>query len=89
MVTQAVPTPPPTKPAAWRLGEHGIPFVILLTKADKSAKQQVEKKLAALQSALSSMWEVLPQIFVTSSRDKTGREELLYYIQRTLGKHNA
>ena len=71
------------------LGEHGIPFVILLTKADKSAKQQVEKKLAALQSALSSMWEVLPQIFVTSSRDKTGREELLYYIQRTLGKHNA
>ena len=30
MVTQAVPTPPPTKPAAWRLGEHGIHFDPLL-----------------------------------------------------------
>jgi len=30
MVTQTVPTPPPTKPAAWRLGEHGIHFDPLL-----------------------------------------------------------
>lgn len=30
MVTQPSPTPPPAKPAAWRLGEHGIHFDPLL-----------------------------------------------------------
>jgi GTP-binding protein len=68
------------------LGEYHIPFVILLTKADKSAKQQVNKNLILLQRVLSSDWEVLPQIFVTSSRERTGREELLHYIQHALDK---
>lgn len=65
------------------LGANNIPFVILLTKADKDAKQQVQKNLAMLTKVLSSDWEVLPQVFVTSSRDRTGREELLWYIQHT------
>ncbi|MCU0318086.1 MAG: ribosome biogenesis GTP-binding protein YihA/YsxC [Amoebophilaceae bacterium] len=72
----------------WLRTRH-IPFVVLLTKADKSAKHQVEKKLTALQSALSDIGAVLPRIFVTSSRDKTGREELLCYIQHTLFKHSG
>ena len=65
------------------LGECKIPLVILLTKADKGSKQQVQKNLAALRCALSNDWEVLPQVFVTSSRDGTGREEVLRYIQHT------
>lgn len=68
------------------LGKNHIPFVILLTKADKEAKQQVNKNLAMLKQVLNSDWEVLPPIFVTSSRDKTGREELLRCIQHTLEK---
>ena len=71
------------------LGEHQIPFVILLTKADKESKQQVQKNLAMLRSVLSKDWEVLPQILVTSSRDRTGREELLRYIQQAFDKPSA
>jgi GTP-binding protein len=71
------------------LGEHQIPFFILLTKADKNSKQQVSKNLAMLRRVLSNDWEVLPQVFVTSSRDRTGREELLHCIQHELGKYNA
>jgi GTP-binding protein len=71
------------------LGEHQIPFFVLLTKADKDSKQQVSKNLAMLQRVLSNNWEVLPQIFVTSSRDRTGREELLHCIQHELDMYNA
>ena len=71
------------------LGVNHIPFVILLTKADKEAKYQVEKKMSMLQHVLHNSWEVLPQIFVTSSRDKTGREALLCCIQNAFGKHVA
>ena len=72
----------------WLGGNH-IPFVILLTKADKDSKQQVNKNLAILKQVLNSDWEVLPQVFVTSSRDKTGREELLRCIQHTLEKQST
>ena len=66
------------------LGAHRISFVILLTKADKEAKQQVTKNLSMLQHVLRHSWEVLPQILVTSSQEKTGREEVLCYIQHAL-----
>ncbi|XWN34928.1 MAG: ribosome biogenesis GTP-binding protein YihA/YsxC [Roseivirga sp.] len=71
------------------LGEHQIPFVILLTKTDKESKRQVQQHLAMLQRTLQSQWEVLPQILMTSSRDKTGREELLHYIQSILSKEHT
>ena len=68
---------------------HHIPFLILLTKADKAAKYRVKRNLSTLQDTLSSYWDVLPQILITSSRDCTGRTELLCSIQRILGKQNA
>ncbi|MEM9416761.1 MAG: ribosome biogenesis GTP-binding protein YihA/YsxC [Bacteroidota bacterium] len=67
------------------LGEHQIPFVILLTKADKGSKQQVLQNKEALQRVLRQDWEVLPEMLVTSSKDRTGRETLLRYIQQVLG----
>lgn len=66
------------------LGEQQLPFVILLTKADKGSKQQVQQNMAALKYVLSQDWEVLPDILVTSSKDRTGREELLRYIRQAL-----
>jgi GTP-binding protein len=71
------------------LGEHHIPFFILLTKADKDSKQQVSKHLTMLQRVLSNDWEVCPKVFVTSSRDRTGREELLHCIQHELDMYHA
>lgn len=66
------------------LGEHQLPFVILLTKADKGSKQQTQQNMAALRRVLSEDWEVMPDMLVTSSKEKTGREELLRYIQQAL-----
>jgi GTP-binding protein len=66
------------------LGANHIPFVVLLTKADKDSKRQVSKNLAVLKHVLHGDWEVSPQVFVTSSRDGTGREELLDCIEHAL-----
>jgi GTP-binding protein len=71
------------------LGEHHIPFFILLTKADKDSKQQVGKNLTMLQRVLRDDWEVCPKVFVTSSKDRTGRAELLDCIQHELDMYNA
>ncbi|MHA7877317.1 MAG: ribosome biogenesis GTP-binding protein YihA/YsxC [Bacteroidota bacterium] len=66
------------------LGAHHISFIILLTKADKEAKQQVKKNLSALQQILRNDWEVMPHILITSSQERAGREEVLRYIQYAL-----
>ncbi len=68
------------------LGTQQIPFVMLLTKADKASKQQVQKNLALFKQVLRQESAVLPSFFVTSSQDRIGREALLLYIQQTLDK---
>lgn len=63
------------------LGESGIPFCMIFTKADKLGKTQVQKNVAAYKKhLLANDWEEMPQYFVTSSEDGTGREEILKYI---------
>lgn len=62
------------------LGEHGIPFAIIYTKCDKSGATALEKQLAANNATLLTEWEELPPVFRSSSKEKTGREEILNYI---------
>ena len=62
------------------LGENGIPFAIIFTKADKLGKVQLAGNLAAYKKRLLEEWEELPPVFVTSSENATGRDELLQYI---------
>lgn len=64
-----------------QLGEDGIPFVIVFTKADKLSQRQADMNVAAYKNTLLETWEELPEIFVTSSESKTGREELLSFIE--------
>ncbi|MEL6413243.1 MAG: YihA family ribosome biogenesis GTP-binding protein, partial [Bacteroidota bacterium] len=66
------------------LGTHQIPFAIVLTKADKLSSKEVQQNRAKLQQALHEDWEELPPMVVTSSKDSTGREALLAYIQKVL-----
>lgn len=62
------------------LGLNEIPFTIVFTKADKlgivKAKMNVDKWMGQLKD----VWEELPKYFITSSEKKTGRQELLDYI---------
>ena len=62
------------------LGENGIPFAIVFTKADKLGKVQLAGNLAAYKKRLLEEWEELPPVFVTSSENATGRDEVLQYI---------
>ena len=62
------------------LGESSIPFTIVFTKADKLGKVKVRQQAAAWMDSLKDRWEELPPYFITSSETKTGREELLNFI---------
>ncbi len=62
------------------LGENGIPFSIVFTKADKLSYSRLRENVEAYQQKLLETWEELPPIFVTSTEKKNGREELLDYI---------
>jgi len=63
------------------LGETGIPFCIIYTKADKISRTKIDSHVAAYRKALlANNWEEMPQYFVTSSLENTGRDELLTFI---------
>ena len=62
------------------LGENGVPFAIVFTKADKISKGALERNVEAYKAKLYESWEELPPIFCTSSEKRQGREELLDYI---------
>ena len=65
------------------LGENQIPFSLVFTKADKLKPRALEKNIRDYTSAmLASAWEELPPVFVTSSLQRTGGEELLNYIDQ-------
>ena len=63
------------------LGEEGVPFALVFTKADKLTKGRLAANLDAYKARLLEEWEELPPIFVTSSEQQLGRDELLSYIE--------
>ena len=63
------------------LGENGIPFAIIFTKADKMKANALNNNIAQYLQQLHEQWEELPPHFITSSENRLGREELLNYIE--------
>ena len=63
------------------LGENGVPFSIVFTKADKVSKAKLKGNVMHYLTELKKQWEELPPYFVTSSEAKMGREEILNYIE--------
>lgn len=66
------------------LGEHGIPFGIVFTKADKMSKTQAAQNIARFGEALREQWEELPPMLVSSSARGDGRQEILDFIGECL-----
>lgn len=66
------------------LGENGIPFSIVFTKADKLGPVRARQNAEKYMQSLLETWESLPPYFITSSEKKQGREELLTYIQQII-----
>ena len=63
------------------LGENGIPFSIIFTKADKLKGGRLKMNINAYIRELRKQWEELPPYFVSSSEDRMGRTEILNYIE--------
>lgn len=63
------------------LGENGVPFSIVFTKMDKLSASAGKRNVAAYCAKLLEQWEELPPVFLTSSEDKRGRDEILAYIE--------
>ena len=66
------------------LGENGIPFTIIFTKADKSRKGSFGKSVKAFLNGLGEQWEELPPHFEVSSAKRIGRQEILDHIDDIL-----
>ena len=62
------------------LGENGVPFSIIFTKADKLTRSKLAENVEAYKKRLLEEWEELPPVFITSSETALGRNEVLQYI---------
>lgn len=64
------------------MGESEIPFCVVFTKADKISRVKVDMHVAAYRKQmLANNWAEMPQHFITSSTEGTGKEMLLSYIE--------
>lgn len=64
------------------LGQNRIPFCILFTKSDKLKPEELKRSIDVYVNAILNEWEELPPYIVTSSIEKTGRDEILTYIRQ-------
>ena len=63
------------------LGEHQIPFALVFTKTDKVSSGALQANMDAFSAEMLNTWEELPQMFTSSAATRTGREEILRYIE--------
>ncbi len=66
------------------LGENGVPFSIVFTKADKLGPDRAKQNVKKYTEALLDTWEEIPTYFITSSEKRQGKEEILGYIEQIL-----
>ena len=62
------------------LGENGLPFQIVFTKADKQSRVKTDLAVAKFRKALLEFFEEVPQHYITSAETQDGRDEILNFI---------
>ena len=62
------------------LGENGIPFSIIFTKADKLRPKAIENHIEVYKNIMLETWEEVPNYFITSSSKDIGKDDVLEYI---------
>jgi GTP-binding protein len=67
-------------------GKSEIPFSIVFTKADKSTRNALQASVRKWQETLGRDWTDLPPMFITSSLNATGKEDILNYIDEIMKK---
>ena len=68
------------------LGASQIPFTIIFTKADKLGRVKAQQNAKVWMEQLLVTWDTLPPYFISSSKDKTGRNDILDYIEQCINE---
>ena len=63
------------------LGEKGLAFVLVFTKADKQSATKTDQNVAKFKKSMLEYFEEPPQYFITSSEFAAGRDEVLNFIE--------
>lgn len=63
------------------MAENELPFTIVFTKSDKLKPQILEKNIAKYKQKMLEEWDEMPDYIITSSLDKTGRNEIIKIIE--------
>ncbi len=71
------------------MGENQIPFSIIFTKQDKLKPNALLRNIEVYKAKMLETWEEMPQYFVTSSSDNTGRDEVLNYMDQVTTAFNG
>ena len=66
------------------LGENQVPITLIFTKIDKQSAKRTEESLERFKESLSEYWEELPEIILTSSEKRVGRDEVLETIENII-----
>jgi GTP-binding protein len=62
------------------LGENGLPFQLIFTKADKQSSVKTDQSIAKFRKTLLEIFEEVPQHYITSAETQEGRDDLLNFI---------
>lgn len=68
------------------LGKNGIPFVLVFTKTDKVSDSQLKNNIDVFMNRLKEWWDELPQYFSTSTSNRSGKEDILNFIEKIVIK---
>ncbi|MDP4625893.1 MAG: ribosome biogenesis GTP-binding protein YihA/YsxC [Akkermansiaceae bacterium] len=66
------------------LGETGVPFALIFTKADKQSPTKTKANVDTFLAAMPEHLKGTAPVIVSSSKDRTGRLEILRMIQQGL-----
>lgn len=70
-------------------GENETPFALIYTKADKNSKSELARNIKAIETEILKNWEELPNSFISSSEKKTGKDEILDFIEFNIKEVSA
>lgn len=68
------------------MGLHNLPFSVVFTKTDKLSSNKIAQNVEMFKRELLKFWDDLPPIFLTSAEKRSGKEEILEYIEKNIAQ---
>jgi len=62
------------------LGEKGLSFVLVFTKADKQSGVKTDQNIALFKKAVLETFDEVPAHFITSAETQLGHDDVLSFI---------